>query len=190
MAKHKSKGKGCLLGVLLVAVLCGAVCFFAVPSVLKTLYPAKYDNFVETYTREYDLEKSFVFAVIKCESSFDPQAVSSVGARGLMQIMPETFEWLQWKTGESLPDDALFDPETSIRYGCLYYQYLIREFGSEALAVCAYHAGSGNVRKWLADERYSSDGKTLDSVPFNSTASYLKNVMKAKELYRRLYHIN
>ncbi|MBR6314829.1 MAG: transglycosylase SLT domain-containing protein, partial [Clostridia bacterium] len=79
------------LGKLAVVFVCALLLLggcFAVRGVLQSLYPQRYDDFVETYTAEHGLEKSFVYAVIKCESGFDPQAVSPVGARGLMQIMP------------------------------------------------------------------------------------------------------
>ena len=85
--------------------------------------------------------------------------------------------------------EDLFDPETSIRYGCYYYRYLMDQFGNdEALAVCAYHAGIGNVKKWLADPQYSKDGTSLDSIPFKETEKYLKRVMRAKKMYEKLYH--
>ena len=176
-----------MLAVLAVALLFGGLA--ARNAVMKTLYPVRYDEFVETYTKAYGLEKSFVYAVIKCESSFDPQAVSKVGARGLMQIMPDTFTWLQSKTHEQQSDDALFDPETSIRYGCMLYDMLLRQFSDERVAVCAYHAGSGNVEKWLADPQYSDDGKTLKAIPFPSTAHYADKVMRVKEIYQRLYQL-
>lgn len=165
------------------------VAVFGCVSVMKTLYPIKYDKFVEVYTDEYNLEKAFVFSVIKCESNFDKNAVSSVEAKGLMQIMPETFTWLKTKTGEKLPEKMLFDPETSIKYGCLYYELLIDMFGDEETAVAAYHAGLGNVSKWLKDKKYSSDGKHLSNIPFSTTKEYVRRVMKTKTLYQRLYKI-
>lgn len=176
-----------ILTAVLAVVIVGAL--IAVPRVLKSLYPVRYDEFVEIYAKDNDLEKSFVFAVIKCESSFDPRAVSHADARGLMQMLPETFEDLQARLGETLPVEDLFDPETSIRYGCYYYRYLMDQFGNdEALAVCAYHAGIGNVKKWLADPQYSKDGTSLDSIPFKETEKYLKRVMRAKKMYEKLYH--
>ena len=183
---NPKKRSGHLLALLLALVLIG-VCV-AVPFGLKSLYPVHYDDFVETYAKEYGLKKSFVLAVIKCESSFRPDAVSSVGACGLMQMMPETFQWLQKKNGETLPDDALFDPETAIRYGCFYLQYLLQQLGDEALAVCAYHAGIGNVKKWLGDRQYSKDGESLDEIPFPTAKKYLKRVRRAELVYQKVYH--
>ena len=178
------------LGKLAVVFVCALLLLggcFAVRGVLQSLYPQRYDDFVETYTAEHGLEKSFVYAVIKCESGFDPQAVSPVGARGLMQIMPETFEWLQSKTGEKNDLDALFDPETSVRYGCMLYEILLRQFPSPHTAICAYHAGMGNVEKWLRDPQYSDDGKTLKNIPFPATAHYADKVLRVQKIYETLY---
>lgn len=184
----KAKKRMMLLLLLLSAALIITACFGFV-SVMKTLYPIKYNDFVETYTSEYNLEKSFVFAVIKCESSFDKDAVSKVNAKGLMQIMPDTFTWLKTKTKEKLDEDMLFDPETSVKYGCLLYRILIDRFGDEETAVAAYHAGLGNVGKWLKNSEYSDDGIHLKKIPFPSTEKYVENVMDAKAIYEKLYKI-
>lgn len=185
--KTKRKAAVLLVLILLAAAIAFAVYHNANRSLQKTLYPLKYEKYVATYCRKYNLEESFVFAVIKCESSFQSDAVSSAGAMGLMQIMPDTFTWLKTKTGEDLPQKMLFDPETSIRYGCFLYSMFIEQFGTEAEAVAAYHAGPNNVKKWLEDENYSKDGKTLYDIPFSSTKAYVQNVMKTKDIYEKLY---
>ena len=184
--KRKKRGCGVVALLLAAALLCG---LFGLRTVMRSLYPLRYDEVVETYTEAYGLEKSFVLAVIKCESGFDPNAVSRVGARGLMQLMPETFRWLQTKTKETRSDDALFDPETSVRYGCLLLSILLRQFPEPHTAVCAYHAGMGNVENWLRDPQYSADGKTLKTVPFPATQQYVKRVLSAQKIYAWLYKL-
>lgn len=172
---------------LVLIITVGVLIFFGAQSILKVLYPLDYSEFVETYSHQNNLSPYFVFAVIECESGFDEKAESYVGARGLMQIMPETFMWLTSKTGEDLSVDDLYNPETSIKYGCYYYNMLIDEFTHEETAVAAYHAGMGNVRKWLSDERYSLDGETLYDIPFPTTKAYVDKVMKTKNIYEKLY---
>ncbi len=176
-----------ILRALVSLFLAISVIFIGAVSILKVLYPTHYSDFVEIYSEEYNLEPSFVYAVVECESGFDRKAVSSVGARGLMQIMPETFFWLQEKTGEELSEEELFTPEVNIKYGCYLYSILLREFENEESAVAAYHAGIGNVHKWLKDEKYSQDGKTLYKIPFPSTENYVRKVIKTKEIYNKLY---
>lgn len=163
------------------------VIFFGSLSILKTLYPTDYGDFVEKYAKENNLQTAFVYAVIECESGFDKDAVSYADAKGLMQLTSETFEWLQSKKGEELSEEMLFDPETNIKYGCYFYGILLKEYKDEATAVAAYHAGMGNVSKWLRDERYSLDGKTLYDIPFENTKKYVEKVTKTKNIYSKLY---
>ncbi|MBQ3136840.1 MAG: lytic transglycosylase domain-containing protein [Clostridia bacterium] len=164
------------------------VIFFGFLSILKTLYPISYADFVENNASENNLQKSFVYAVIKCESGYDERAVSYADARGLMQLTPETFRWLQSKKGEKLSEEMLFDPETNIRYGCYFYGTLFEIYDDEATAIAAYHAGMGNVSKWLKDERYSKDGKTLYDIPFKNTKKYVNRVIETKKIYSILYN--
>ena len=187
--RKNSAMKIALIAVLIFVILIslGAVIKFGGRSTLKTLYPRHYSEFVEIYSKENNLSEEFVYAVIKCESDFQPDAVSYVGAKGLMQIMPDTFDWIQWRLGEDFSEDEIFEPETAIRYGCYFYGYLVEKFGNERTAVAAYHAGDACVSRWLRDERYSDDGENLKKIPYSSTAEYVDRVMKVKDLYTELY---
>ena len=176
------KSKKLIALILTLTILClGAV------SMLKTLYPLKYEDYVEVYSKENNLSPAFVYAVIKCESDFDSNAVSSVGATGLMQIMPDTFDWINMKLREDNSYSMATDPETNIKYGCYLYGYLLSKYGRVQEALAAYHAGLGNVDKWLSDERYSSDGETLHTIPFPTTNKYIKKVMLTEKIYENLY---
>ena len=182
----KSKIKILLLIFVSVAVLFAA---FSVTgkTVMKTLYPMKYTEYVEKYSAEYGVDSELVYAVIKTESSFNPDAVSYANAEGLTQIIPETFDWLKMRLGEEDENLSLFDPETSIKYGAYFLSYLIDEYENTDTAIAAYHAGVGNVNKWLEDKSVSADGKTLDEIPIPETAYYVKKVNKALNIYNNLY---
>ena len=173
---------------LVLSVIFGTL-YFAVLKITDTLYPLKHEEIVERYTAEYELSQSFVYAVIKCESGFDERAVSSVGARGLMQLMPETFLWLCEKEDENYTEEDLFNAEVNIKYGTMYYSMMLGQFGKEETALAAYHAGTTNVKKWLSDERYSLDGETLYDMPFPSTKAYVERVMKTKNIYEKIYDL-
>lgn len=156
--------------------------------ILKTTHKTKYKEIVGEYATEYDVDEYFIFAVIKTESNFNKDAVSSVGARGLMQMMNETFVWVKTKVkDENTVYDDMFEPEQNIRYGTYLIDYLVEEFGDYETALAAYHAGRGAVNKWLADSRYSDDGKTLKKIPISDTEHYVHKVMKTFETYKKIY---
>jgi soluble lytic murein transglycosylase len=165
-------------------VLLPAVLLLCRPQIeQKLFYPMHYFEPVERACEEQGIGSALLMALILTESSFDPQAVSPVGARGLTQIMPETFEWLQSKTGESLPPESLFEPETSLRYGALLLRLLLDEFTLPETALAAYHAGRGRVNQWLRDPAISPDARTLANIPSNDTRHYVNKFMKAYGKY-------
>ena len=157
----------------------------------RAQHPLVYADLITQYAATQDLDPALVSAVILCESSFDAQAESRLGARGLMQLMEETAGWVAHKLGEddaSYTFDRLYDPETNIRYGTWYLSYLSRRFDGDATKiVCAYHAGQGNVDAWLKNPQYSSDGVTLDVIPTEDTATYAGRVLRARDVYRKYY---
>ncbi len=111
--------------VVIALVIVTILAFIGYDSYVRNSHPIKYENYVERYSKEYGVDKYLVYAVIKTESGYRPDAVSNVGARGLMQIMETTFDWIKFKTGddESVYYD-MFDPETNIKYGCWFLGYL------------------------------------------------------------------
>lgn len=182
----KGKFKAILIFIIIASILFGAFCVTG-KSVIKMLYPLKYTQLVEKYSAEFGIEKELLYAVIKTESSFNPNAVSNADAVGLTQITPETFEWLKTKLGEEDSELSLFDPETSIKYGSFFLSYLLNEFENTDTAVAAYHAGRGRINGWLADKNISPDGKILTDIPIPETAHYVKKVNRALNIYKNLY---
>ena len=160
-------------------------------SIMGRFYKQEYSERVTEYADKYDVDEALVYAVIRTESGFREDVKSSAGAVGLMQIMPDTFKWLQEKESGSVKygADKLTDPEINIRYGTYYLSYLLSHYnGNEELAIAAYNAGMTNVDKWLKDERYSEDGESLKKIPYKETAKYVKRVTKTKGVYETLYY--
>ena len=155
-------------------------------------YPVKYQETVSRYAEEYGVDPALVYALIRCESTFRPEAVSSAGALGLMQITEETFNWAKSGLGEGAAEDVyedLFEPENAIRYGTYLLNRFLGEFGSERNALAAYHAGWGQVKRWLADESLSDDGETLHTIPGEATDTYVNRVLATKEIYQKIYRL-
>ncbi len=184
-----------VLAVLFVAIIFGFLFDIICTQIEYKVYPKpeEYKEYVEKYSKEYGLSEELVYSVIKTESGFDSSAVSSKGAVGLMQIMPETFEWLTNDIlHEYLDVGMLYDPETNIKYGTYYLSRLYGRFGDLNTAIAAYNGGEGNVSEWLSDPRYSNDGEKLivDNIPksFSETENYVKKVNKYLGRYRDIYN--
>ena len=188
--------KRTLIIVIIIAIAIAAgFCVDTVWSMLeKNTHPNDYSNIVEKYAAEYNIPPEVIFAVIKTESNFDPNAKSRVGALGLMQMMPKTFEWLTGEEhlNEKLHQNKLFDPDVSIRYGTYYLSYLRNRFFASGevdwdVIFAAYNGGEGNVTKWLSDPECTDKNGKLVNIPFPETRSYVSKVNKAIDTYKELY---
>ena len=162
---------------------------FISEAIERRLYPLYYTDVVEASADEFGLPPELVYAVILTESSFDADAVSSAGAKGLMQLTDDTNEWVAWRLGEEAEPSRIFEPGLNIRRGCYLLSYLYERFGGWNEALAAYNAGVGRVDGWLDDLLYSSDQKTLiiDKLPIEETRSYIAKVLKSAEKYKKLY---
>ncbi len=151
-----------------------------------------WQDYIEKYAAEYNLQPAFVTAIIRNESSFRANAESSVGARGLMQLMPDTAEWIAGKLDDdSYTFDSMWDPETNIRYGCWYLGYLSRLFhGDPVLVSAAYHAGQTTVTQWLSDPDKSPDHVSLDLSRMSDgpTKQYIGRVTQTYGIYQSLLY--
>ncbi len=194
--KSGGAGKKIIAWIAVLAIFAASIIFFVAgffEDTKKNLeelnYPQKYSEFVDKAASDYNLDPALIYAVIRTESGFDPEAQSEAGACGIMQMMPSSFEWLQEKrgtTGQYTTED-LFDPEVCIDYGSYLLKYFYDFYGTERSAVAAYNAGFV-VGDWLADSSLSSDGVNLDSIPYPETANYVDRVESAKEMYIKLYY--
>ena len=184
-------GMGKLIIILLaISVVFGFVFDFVVTKIECAIYPkpSEYAEYVSRYSSEYGVPEELVWAVIKTESDFKASAVSGVGAVGLMQLMPETFnEITNFRLNERLDAGMRYDPETNIRYGTYYLSYLYARYGNWSTALAAYNAGLGKVDGWLENDEYSSNGSTLDRIPYKETRNYVTKVQKALRMYEDLY---
>lgn len=154
---------------------------------IEQMFTLHYEALIERYSEENDLDPFLVMGLIQAESSFQSDAVSPVGAMGLMQIMPSTAEWLAELMGISYTEEDLFNPAYNIRMGTFYLRRLITYFGDVDTALASYNAGMGNVRSWLEQDEYSYDGETLHTIPFAETRAYVPRVNHYMGIFRELY---
>jgi soluble lytic murein transglycosylase len=151
-------------------------------------YPLGFASDLTSAAERAALDPFFVAAVVREESSYDPRARSRVGARGLMQLMPDTARPMARERGLPFQDgDLLEDPGANLEMGSAYMSRLVRDFGDPRLAVAAYNAGPRRVKEWWAARRSDDPEVFVEQIPFNETQFFVKRVMLSWDEYRRLY---
>jgi len=134
------------------------------------------------------LDPYLVAAVVREESSFFPLARSRAGARGLMQLMPETARPMAGRHRMEFRQGELLDePSVNLRMGTEFLAGLLKEFGEPRLAAAAYNAGPARVRKWWAARQSDDVEVFVEQIPFDETRHFVKRVMVAWEEYRRIW---
>lgn len=180
-----------LAGILIIILTLVITGFLAYKLLLKAYYPTDYSEQVARVARENDISEGLIFAIIHTESGFDPYAESEIGARGLMQITEDTFEWVKLRMNDEKTQYVdLYDPEINIQYGGWLLALLREEYESYDNVIYAYHAGWGSVGRWLKDAEYTNDGSLLHRVPYTDTEHYKYKVSKAWERYKELYDLD
>ncbi len=150
--------------------------------------PLQYQDVIREQAAEKHLDPAFVAAVIDAETKFDPRT-SGAGAEGLMQILPQTAEFLAHRSGAtSFTTADLATPQVNIAYGSYYLRYLLDEYGgSKVLALAAYNGGETNVDRWVAAARARGRRFTINDIAFPETRAYVVKVLQAQRSYRKTY---
>jgi soluble lytic murein transglycosylase len=173
---------------ILLLVSLAALGYFGGRWAISIYYPLEYREIIFARAAEFQLSPYLVASVIRNESGFRPNATSSQGARGLMQIMPETGEWAARQLDLPFSLDLLYDPDYNVRLGCWYLSELKQEFAGElVLMLAAYNGGRGNVQKWLNDRQWTGEHHTLEQIPFQETRQYVTKVLRDYSRYERIY---
>ena len=153
-------------------------------------YPTDYEEYVIKYSNEFEVDPVLVFSVIKVESNFIPTATSNVGARGLMQLMSDAYDWVKFRLeDDSESFDDMYDPETNIRYGTYYLSFLMERYDNSIdLTAAAYHCGMGQVDSWLEDGTISAENFKVEDIPEENdqTSHYINKINDAYSAYKEL----
>ncbi|MGF1459846.1 MAG: transglycosylase SLT domain-containing protein [Leptolyngbyaceae cyanobacterium] len=153
----------------------------------QTLYPFPYSDLIAYWSAERQLNPLLVTALMRQESRFEPNIRSVVGATGLMQVMPDTADWIRSKSGVAA--DNLENPNDNINLGTWYLDYTHAEYGNHSLyAVASYNAGPGNVADWIDRGGYADEDDFAEKIPFAETKGYIRAVFGGYWNYLRLYN--
>jgi soluble lytic murein transglycosylase len=152
------------------------------------LYPRAFADVMDKHAATVGVSPSLAYAVMRSESSFNPGATSPVGARGLMQLMPDTAAKMLRE--KEFSADRLYDPELNIRLGTRHLKDLLRQYNGNLVAtIASYNAGGHNVDRWLKTYAGLPSDEFVESIPYGETRDYVKKVLATAALYRRLYGI-
>ena len=172
---HRHQGNtGAMLFTLLLAILCGLVLYIL--SDISFMRPSREISLlISESAKKEEISPALLEAVILTESKFDKKAVSHVGAIGMMQLMPDTAEWISEESG--LPANRLERPEENIPLGAWYINYLLKEYhNNEVLALAAY-----NVDQWMKDYGWKEGFSDLNQIPFPETREFVKSVTASRD---------
>lgn len=151
-------------------------------------YPRPYSATVESEAAEFDVDPLLIWAVMREESRYDPEALSYVGARGLMQVMPPSQAWIAEQLAEDISPGDAFTPQANIRMGAWFLAFLLDYFdGDLELVIAAYNGGAGSVDSWQADPLVSNRDDLLRWIGFGETREYLERVSASYRVYQDLY---
>jgi soluble lytic murein transglycosylase len=163
--------------------------FLSSDMVGRFLYPIQYKDEIRLSADKYNLDPFLIAAIIRVESNFKTDIESKKGAYGLMQLMPDTSEWIV-DTGKfsTRYKENLHDPSVSIELGSWYLSYLYKEFkGNNVAVIAGYNAGQGKVNQWLQNQQWDGKLESADAIPYGETRHYIQRVLYYYNKYHRLY---
>lgn len=155
----------------------------------RMVFTMPYRDTILTYAGERQLDPNLVAAVIYVESGFKPGVISKKGARGLMQVMPETGDWAGQQIG--LPKvtlESLMEAETNIEIGTWYLRYLLDRFNQDPVqTLAAYNAGLNRIKDWQGSGTWNGRLSGLQQIPYPETRKYVAKVLRMYKVYGYLY---
>jgi peptidoglycan lytic transglycosylase len=177
------------LGVAVLAALIASVLVPRLPDAVRELaLPLAHEDIIRQQASAKELDPSLLAAVIYAESRFR-DATSHAGARGLMQITPQTARYIaRLSGGTAFEQGDLATPQVNISYGAYYLRYLLKRYaGNTVLALAAYNGGEGNVDRWIVEASAAERAFEIAEIPFAETREYVTRVLDARQSYREKY---
>lgn len=159
-------------------------------SLWRLAYPKPYFQEVEEAAQEFDLDPSLVYAVIREESRYDPEAISRAYAQGLMQIIPSTRDWIAEQLKIEIDPTEIFNPGMNTHLGAWYLRHLLDYFKEDLhYAVAGYNGGPGNVNEWKENPLIQEKADFLRWIGFGETREYVPKVLLSYEVYKWLEQV-
>lgn len=156
----------------------------------KQIYKQEYSEYVNKYAEINEIDPMWIYAIIKVESNFNKNAISSSGAKGLMQLMDSTaLEIAQNLNLDGFESEMLYEPEINIMLGTRYFDILLDKYNQNYyLAVAAYNGGIGNVDDWINKGIINKEGSNIENIPYKETNNYVRKIIRDYKIYQELYN--
>lgn len=156
----------------------------------EIIYKKEYSESVTKYAKEYNVDENLIYAVIKAESNFKPNAKSNKEAVGLMQLMKDTAKEVAKKINIQVLDEEfeekLLEPDLNVNLGTKYLSILIEQYQNIEIAVTAYNAGIGTVNNWIEKGIIKQDGSDVENIPYKETNNYVRKILRDYKIYSNL----
>lgn len=175
----------------IIFIICAIIAIIDIPSrIQKIIYKKEYTEYVSKYSQEYNVDENLVYAVIKAESNFEPNAKSSKDAIGLMQLMESTAKDIIKKVDLQISDvelaEKLQDADININLGTKYLSILLERYNNVEIAITAYNAGIGTVDNWIEKGIIKADGSDVENIPYKETNNYVRKILRDYKIYKDL----
>lgn len=151
---------------------------------IRIRFPLPFNPEVSSANQRTGIDPTWIYAIIRQESTMNPLAKSSAKAMGLMQLIPGTARQMARDLGITLSSGAVYSPSINTQLGANYLKKMFNRFGSLVLASAAYNAGPARVERWLNDSE-TDMSIWVEKIPFNETRQYVKNILEYQQVYAK-----
>lgn len=154
----------------------------------EIFFPLRYWDIIKQEAKQYNIDPFVAAGLIRQESVFNSTAISRVGARGLMQLMPATAQQVARVRGTGQVTAAdLYNPVLNVKLGMYYLSQRLNQFGRLEYAAAAYNAGPARAQQWIKERGSMDIEDWIENIPFSETRGYVQGVIRNSANYRRLY---
>ncbi len=186
--KNAAKRSAVIIVILVLSIIIGFLYQQIWHNIDLNNHPREYSEYVQKYAADYGVPEYIIYSVIHTKSSFQSNKLSDDGKIGLMQLSPETLNWLTSLTKEELDPGILYDPDTNIKYGTYMLSYLFTKYGRWKTVLAAYEVGVDKVNIWLEDSDYLDASGNLNKIPDKTVSSVVADIEEAMDTYYELYY--
>lgn len=175
--------------ILIILIICMIIAILDIPTkIQKIIYKKEYSEYVEKYSKLYNVDENLVYAVIKAESNFNPYAKSNKNAIGLMQLIESTAKDITRRIDIEVSNEELHSKlqeiDFNINLGTKYLSILIEKYQNMEIAITAYNAGIGTVDNWIEKGIIKADGSDVENIPYKETNNYVRKILRDYKIYK------